>query len=70
MGQQAGRQEAFGCQVEEMLNRMCGEKAATRIIGSGGEVEAGGRGAIGKLLLPGCLGQTPKVSLHKLLVLP
>lgn len=61
MGPQAGRQETPGCQVQEILNHTCGKKEPPRIIGNGGRSGAGRRGATG--------GQTPKISLHKALVL-
>lgn len=68
MGWQAWRQEAPECLKQEMLNYMCGEKQLPGLREIVREVQAGW-GAISKLPLPGCFGQIPKASLHKLLVL-
>lgn len=65
---EARRQEALGCQEQEMLNHICGKKQPPGSLEMLRELGAGWE-AIGKLPLPGCFGQTLKVSLHKLIVL-
>lgn len=50
-----------------MLNHMCEEKQTPGLLEIVKEVGTG-QGAIGKLPLPVCFGQTSRVNLHKLVV--